>query len=270
MNDRSREKSPIVLITMISTLAVLALLGLGLVLFYVWAGTVSSVVSTDSQATQIALTPGSPAPRRARFAAAIVLTPTPLVPTLTPQSATATICGVATPSPSPLAAMVSPQPRVLGTTLGTIALHMPSTMVSQRLGSPTEQTITHGLGSPKWIYAGGLAVELNDATTLVDSTVVWRIRAALPFTGTTAEGFHLGETAAQFRHLYSGFAIQSFSDPLTVSTSQAQQLQIGDGRDITLVVQFDSSNIAQWLILEDGRCFNCVPLIGSPGTGKGP
>ncbi len=163
-------------------------------------------------------------------------------------------------APQARSSVAAKSPPVLGATLGTIGLHMKSAVILQRLGAPLQQTITHGLGTPRWEYASGLEVDITDPSDPINADSVWKIRVFAPFTGATAEGFRLGATEDQFRSLYRPLHIDFFYDPLVVSNLLPQQLQVSNENDLTLTAQFNSSGIAQWLVLEETRCLDCFPL----------
>ena len=164
---------------------------------------------------------------------------------------------VATTIVSPLATATPQDSKLLGAALDGIALRVEKADILQKLGKPQLETISHGLGTPRWEYQDGLVISFDPDT-------VWQIIARPPFQGATSEGFKLGDTKDTFRIIYKGFSILA---------PQANQLAITDRKGIYLDVLFDENGIAKMLVLEDTECTSCTPttpIPGTPGPGKGP
>lgn len=139
---------------------------------------------------------------------------------------------VAVPYPSPT---IAPSLR-LGTRLGTIALGMTAADVRAALGTPTETTVSHGLGTPEWHYANGVWIFLRGSTN--DPGVVWQIRVMAPFDRATAEGVRVGATESEARATYPA-----------ATSPDADQLQIRDGANTTVDVHFDGTRHVDWIVL---------------------
>lgn len=150
----------------------------------------------------------------------------------------------------------------INTTIDGIGLGMHGTSVLKALGDPATRTVTHGLGTPEWHYANGLTVRLTDPHNPASPDTVWEIAVQPPFTGATATGFRLGDTAAQFGARYQG---------LTITAPQVRQLQIEAADGTLLGVIFDQQGEATTLIYSNnhiGLCQNCPTSQPTPIAGQ--
>ncbi len=144
-------------------------------------------------------------------------------------------------SVSPVPTAIPPVSRLLGTSLGLVSLHATPVEVLQQLGEPKVRTSAHGMGSPQWEFVNGL--------TIVLAPNVWDISAVPPFTGSTAEGFRLGDSETTFRRLYGEFPL----------LGPPRQLYVVDDGGVRLTVSFDGNGAASSLNLRDTRAFLTSP-----------
>ncbi|MFM9329881.1 hypothetical protein [Paenibacillus mesotrionivorans] len=71
--------------------------------------------------------------------------------------------------------------------IGDLKIGQSPNEVKQKLGKPTEESISHGIGDPLWIYKEkGLELNLGEA--------VWAIRVNSPFLGKTPRDIGIGST----------------------------------------------------------------------------
>ena len=125
----------------------------------------------------------------------------------------------------------------IGRELGVVALGETQAQVAATLGEPTRKTITHGLGSPRWEYASGYAVEFSGV-----QLTVWQVEARPPVLAGTREGFGLGDSTSKFRALYGSQQPQEFSvEGLT-------QLQVSTPTEV-LIAGFSRGDRADFVIL---------------------
>jgi len=158
-------------------------------------------------------------------------------------------CGPSTVTPLASAAATAsatsratPNAPSLGQNLGTVRLGMTGQEVLADRGEPQQRTVTHGLGSPQWEYADGLVVYLRFPTSAQDPDRVWRLAARAPFSGSTGEGFRLGDSSAIFRTQYAAF---------TIGAPDQTQFQVNDGRGTILSVIFDGDR-SSVILLQKG------------------
>ena len=152
------------------------------------------------------------------------LTPTNAQPTLSPKSsATTPTVGAA-----------------LGNQLGAAALGDSEAQVIAKLGRPSRETITHGIGSPRWEYDSGYVIEFSGTDRRV-----WQILVQGPAVAATAEGFALRDTDDAFRSVYAAFHVQEFL------LSGNLQLQVATS-DETLVAEFGVDHSSRFVVI-NGR-----------------
>jgi hypothetical protein len=152
------------------------------------------------------------------------LTPTNSQPTASPKSSATT----------------PPAGGALGNQLGAAALGDSEAQVIAKLGRPSRETITHGIGSPRWEYDSGYVIEFSGTDRRV-----WLILVQPPAVAATAEGFALRDTDDAFRSVYAAFHVQEFL------LSGDLQLQVATS-DETLVAGFGVDHSSRFVVI-NGR-----------------
>jgi hypothetical protein len=150
------------------------------------------------------------------------LTPTNSQPTASPQSS-ATMPAVG---------------GALGNQLGAAALGDSEAQVIAKLGRPSRETITHGIGSPRWEYDSGYVIGFSAGT----DRRVWLILVQPPAVAATVEGFALRDTDDAFRSVYAAFHVQEFL------LSGNLQLQVATS-DETLVAGFAVDHSSRFVVI---------------------
>jgi hypothetical protein len=162
---------------------------------------------------------------------------------------------VSTPGVAPketTAATTSSPTRLLGTKVGALALYLPDQDVVKMLGEPQIKTITPGLGTPRWEYSNGVAVEIAGSPGSKFPNAVWRITLTASSLQATEEGFRLGDTEEAFKRLYTGFEIKVCAD-CKYEQTYSHQLYITDVRGRSLNVSFNDKNLATVISLTNTR-----------------
>lgn len=108
---------------------------------------------------------------------------------------------IQTPSPSPTKASVIYTPsegHVLtekDMAIGDLSIGLSAEEVERIFGKPSQETITHGIGDPLWIYKEkGIELSLGGE--------VWAIRVKSPFSATTPRGIGVGSTEEEVKSAY--------------------------------------------------------------------
>ena len=122
--------------------------------------------------------------------------------------------------------------------LGAAALGDTEAQVIAKLGRPSRETITHGIGSPRWEYDSGYVIGFSAGT----DRRVWLILVQPPAVAATAEGFALGDTDDAFRSVYAGFHVQEFL------LSGNLQLQVATSDEI-LIAEFGVDHSSQFVVI---------------------
>ena len=126
----------------------------------------------------------------------------------------------------------------LGKQLGAAALGDSEAQVIAELGRPSRETITHGIGSPRWEYDSGYVIGFSAGT----DRRVWQILVQPPAVAATAEGFALRDTDDAFRSVYGGFHVQEFL------LSGNLQLQVATSDEI-LIAGFGVDHSSQFMVI---------------------
>ena len=126
----------------------------------------------------------------------------------------------------------------LGNQLGAAALGDSEAQVIAKLGRPSRETITHGIGSPRWEYDSGYVIGFSAGT----DRRVWLILVQPPAVAATAEGFALGDNDDAFRSVYAGFHVQEFL------LAGNLQLQVATSDEI-LVVGFGADHSSRFVVI---------------------
>lgn len=140
--------------------------------------------------------------------------------------------------------------QVIRASLGGISLQQMSNDVLARLGEPLTRTVTHGAGSPQWVYANGMTVDLDGPP----GPGVWKLYVREPFQGSTGDGFRIGDGADRFRAVYGRFDVRAFpgSQPDLAATLTAV-----DGQGTKVSAYFNAAGVAVSLVITDMRCASC-------------
>ena len=145
------------------------------------------------------------------------------------------------PTPSPTSSATTPTAGgSLGKQLGAAALGDSEAQVIAKLGRPSRETITHGIGSPRWEYDSGYVIGFS-----ATDRRVWLILVQPPAVASTAEGFALRDTDDAFRSVYAAFHVQEFL------LSGNLQLQVATS-DETLVAEFGVDHSSRFVVI-NGR-----------------
>jgi hypothetical protein len=142
------------------------------------------------------------------------------------------------PAPSPNSSATTPTVvGALGNQLGAAALGDSEAQVVAKLGRPSRETITHGIGSPRWEYDGGYVIDFSGTDRRV-----WQILVQAPAVAATGEGFALRDTDGAFRSVYAGFHVQEFV------LSGNLQLQVATSEE-TLVAGFGVDHSSRFVLI---------------------
>jgi hypothetical protein len=142
------------------------------------------------------------------------------------------------PIPSPKSsATTSTVGGALGKGLGAAALGDSEAQVIAKLGRPSRETITHGIGSPRWEYDSGYVIDFSGTDRRV-----WQILVQAPAIAATGEGFALRDTDGAFRSVYAGFHVQEFL------LAGNLQLQVATS-DETLVAGFGVDHSSRFVLI---------------------
>ena len=133
-----------------------------------------------------------------------------------------------------IANSLSPAPK-LSRTFGGVSLGVSagadgrSRELPPSLGAPTLVTIWEGYGHPEYHYANGL---------ILVGDPVWQITAEAPFTGSTVEGFTLGDSRETYNKLYGANVDTSLPRP------ENDQIYVKDELGTWLNIHFDKDGKA--------------------------
>jgi hypothetical protein len=142
------------------------------------------------------------------------------------------------PAPSPKSSAASSSVGgALGNQLGDAALGDSEAQVIAKLGRPSRETITHGIGSPRWEYHSGYVIDFSGTDRRV-----WQILVQGPAVAATGEGFALRDTDGAFRSVYAAFHIEEFL------VSGNLQLQVATP-DETLVAGFGVDHSSRFVLI---------------------
>lgn len=151
----------------------------------------------------------------------------------------------ATPEPeTAAAAAAAATPTVATTTVGAraglIALADTAEHVRATLGEPDRSWLPGGT-SPEWLYTGRYVVRLSG--THEHPGEVWQVIA---YSGSTAEGFRVGDDKATFKRIYAAFDVRSIARGWEGASGPIDQLEI-TRPNVILAAEFAPTGTARYI-----------------------
>lgn len=104
--------------------------------------------------------------------------------------------------------------------------------VISKYGQPSEKTISHGVGSPYWIFKKqGLAIDFGGP--------IWRISSHAPFKGSTPRGIHMGSAKDEVAKAYPDMTIGNTCVQKSTDGQYSIQIGLTNGKVSSILISQD-------------------------------